>query len=204
MTKQKLPNSLISGGYLKPPAIIEAFKKIDRADFVTEKYKNSAYVNEPLPIGKNQTISQPLTVAFMLELLEPKAGEKILDIGAGSGWTTSLLARIVGEKGRVFGVEIIPELFEFGKKNIEKYPHQNIELFNQSGYNGLSEKAPFDKVLISAAAPEVPKELKEQLVIGGKLVIPVRNSIFEIERKEDNKFKEKEHFEFSFVPLVQN
>ena len=95
---ENLINSLISDGYLKTPLLIEAFKNIDRQDFVPEEYKNSAYINEPLPIGFEQTISQPLTVAFLMELLEPKPGEKILDIGAGSGWSAALLAYVVGKE----------------------------------------------------------------------------------------------------------
>ena len=114
-------NSLIKDGYLKTLEIIEAFKLIDRTDFVLEEYKNEAYVNAPLPIGFGQTISQPLTVAFMLELLEPKAGEKILDVGAGSGWVSALLAKIVGDKGKIIGIERISELKEMAEKNIAKY-----------------------------------------------------------------------------------
>src|SRR3989338_8071025 len=110
MTKEVLIDDLIGGGYLKTPLIIEAFKKIDRADFVSENLRDEAYENYPLPIGFDQTISQPLTVAFMLELLQPQPGEKILDIGSGSGWTTTLLAFCVGKEGRGFGLERIPEL----------------------------------------------------------------------------------------------
>jgi len=220
MSKEQLLKSLISGGYLKTPVIVKAFRKIDRADFVPQDIKDSAYIDNPLPIGHGQTISQPLTVAIMFELLDPKPGQKILDIGFGSGWTTVLLAHIVGDKGKVFGIEIIPEIYEFGKRNIEKYPHSNIKLFNQSGREGLPPEAPpapsglsqawsrgvegFDRILVSASAQEIPEPLKKQLKIGGKLVIPVRNSIFEIERKEDNEFEEKEHFGFTFVPLVKD
>ena len=104
-TKESLIKDLISGGYLKNPFLIEVFEKIDRADFVPVNLRNDAYLNQPLPIGFGQTISQPLTVAFMLELLEPKPTEKILEVGAGSGWVSALLAQIVGEKGRVCAIE---------------------------------------------------------------------------------------------------
>ena len=100
---ENLIESLIKDGYLKTPSIIEAFKNIDRADFVPEECKGDACVNAPLPIGFEQTISQPLTVAFMIELLEPKPGERILDIGSGSGWVTAILAYIVGSEGKVIG-----------------------------------------------------------------------------------------------------
>ncbi|MDO8574129.1 MAG: protein-L-isoaspartate O-methyltransferase [bacterium] len=227
MSNEELINNLILNGYLKTPAIIQAFKKVDRADFVPDNMKNLAYINDPLPIGHGQTISQPLTVAIMFELLNPKPGQKILDIGFGSGWTTAMLANIVHSqpesKGLVVALEIIPEIFEFGKKNIEKYHFKNVELFNQSGYEGLPKEAPpsllarrspegegeslaegFDRILVSASTQEVSESLKKQLKIGGKLVIPVRNSIFEIKRKEDDEFEEKEHFGFSFVPFIEN
>ena len=122
MEYENLIDSLIKDGYLKTPEIIEAFKAIDRANFVSNELKGDAYLNVPLSIGFGQTISQPLTVAFMLELLQPKKGEKILDVGAGSGWTIALLAFIVGDPpaggGKIIGVERIPELKEMAEKNI--------------------------------------------------------------------------------------
>ncbi len=116
-----LIDDLIKEGWLKTPEIIDAFRKIKRADFLPDDIKYLADVNEAFPIGFGQTISQPLTVAFMLELLQPKAGDKILDVGAGSGWTTALLAYCVSQKGRVIAVEIVPELAEFGRNNVAKY-----------------------------------------------------------------------------------
>src|SRR4030042_1309162 len=117
----ELIDYLIQEGWLKTPKIINAFQEIKRIDFLTEEVKDLAKSDEALPIGYGQTISQPLVVAFMLELLQPQEGEKILDIGFGSGWTSALLASIVGEKGKGIAVEFIPELAEFGKKNISKY-----------------------------------------------------------------------------------
>ena len=195
-------DELISQGYLKTPRIVRAFRKIDRADFVRPEFLNSAYANAPLPIGEGQTISQPLTVAFMLELLQPKPGDKILDVGSGSGWTTALLAEIVGRKGRVLGIEIVPELRRFGKENIKKY-FIAVEILGVNGSKGYKKQAPYDKILVSAAAGKTPAELKNQLKISGRLVIPVKNSIWLIERLGKNQFREKEHFVFAFVPLVK-
>jgi len=200
-----LIEKLIKMGYLKTPRIISAFRKIKRADFLPEELKNLAELNEPLPLGFGQTISQPLTVAFMLELLQPEKGDKILDVGAGSGWTTSLLAEIVGNKGKVYAIEIIKELKKLGENNARKYNFVNkgiAEFIHGDGSKGLLEKSPFDKILVSASAEKIPAKLKEQLKIGGRLVIPVRDSIFLIVRKTD-KFEEKEFFGFSFVPLVK-
>ncbi|MGB9681196.1 MAG: protein-L-isoaspartate O-methyltransferase family protein, partial [Minisyncoccia bacterium] len=120
-SKEELIKELIEEGVLKSPKLIEAFLKIDRKDFVLEDLKEYAYLNQPLSIGFGQTISQPLVVAFMLELLEVQEGEKILDIGSGSGWTTALLSYLTGEKGKVFAIERIPELKEFGEENVKKY-----------------------------------------------------------------------------------
>jgi len=162
MQVDKLINDLTGGGYLKTDKIVEAFRKIKRADFVLEKDKAEAYSNYPLAIGFGQTISQPLTVAFMLELLSPQAGEKILDIGSGSGWTVALLAELVGSQGRVYGLEVIDELVEFAKNNVEKYSFikKGIAFVWQGdGYEGLSDLSPFDKIIVSAAAPTVPVRL---------------------------------------------
>jgi protein-L-isoaspartate(D-aspartate) O-methyltransferase len=199
-----LVDELIKLGYLKTPEIISAFRKIKRVDFVREQDKNLAEINEPLSIGYGQTISQPLTVAFMFELLQPKKGDKILDVGSGSGWTTALLAEIVGEKGKVYAIEIIPELKEFGEKNVSKYnfiKKDIVKFICGDGSKGLPSKKPFDKILVSAAATKIPQPLKEQLSNNGRLVIPVQSSIFLIIKK-DSKYEEKEFFGFSFVPLI--
>ncbi|PIY95629.1 protein-L-isoaspartate O-methyltransferase [Candidatus Jorgensenbacteria bacterium CG_4_10_14_0_8_um_filter_39_13] len=196
---------LIEEGYLRTKSIIEAFQKIDRIDFVLEEYKNEAYGNYPLPIGFGQTISQPLTVAFMLELLEPKPGEKILDVGAGSGWQTSLLAYLAGEQGRVIAIEIIPELKKFAETNIEKYNFIKIgrvELILGDGSKGYQKEAPFDKIIAAAAALSIPPAWKEQLKIGGVIVAPVGQNIVVLKKLNQNEFSQKQYFGFNFVPLV--
>lgn len=207
---KNLVDKLVKEGVLKTPAIIKSFLGNDRKFFVPLELEAEAYVDAPLPIGEGQTISQPYTVAFMMELLEPRQGQKILDVGFGSGWTTAILADIVGKEGRVFGLEIVPELYEFGKTNLSKFNYRNIELRNQSGWEGLPEAAPFDRILVSAAAAEVPETLKEQLKAGGRLVIPVGGSavdygqsIILIKKLGPDEFEEKAHPGFAFVPLVK-
>ena len=201
-----LIDSLIKEGWLKTPRIIEAFRKIKRVDFLPEDKKSLAELNEALPIGSGQTISQPLTVAFMLEKLQPQLGDKILDIGSGSGWTTALLSQIVGLKGRVIAIEIVPELKEFGEKNVAKYNFIEkivAEFILADGSQGYEKEAPYDKVLASASAIKLPQEWKEQLKIEGRIVTPISTSIWLFVKKSKEKVQENEYPGFVFVPLIE-
>lgn len=202
MSQNELTNHLTDTGILKTSRIVDAFRTIDRADFVPRKYLNEAYGDYPLPLGYGQTISQPTTVAFMLEKLQPQAGEKILDVGSGSGWTTALLAQIVGPAGKVCGVEIVPELAELGRKNLANYELNWAEIKLVTGELGCPPLAPFNKILVSAAAEELPDELLSQLKSGGRLVIPIQNSIWQIDKAAAGKFRQQEFPGFVFVPLV--
>jgi len=212
---EHLINQLIQEGYLKTPRIIEAFRAIKREDFLPEDLKNEAEINAPLPIGYGATISQPLTVAFMLELLQPEPGDKILDIGSGSGWQTAMLAHVVGEKGKIFAIERIPELMEFGKKNVDKYKFKNVKFICSDGSRGLEKEAPFDKIICAAAvypvrnivsngAEEIPSAWRDQLKVGGRLVTPVKSSIWSLIKKSQAEFEEQEFPGFAFVPLISD
>ncbi len=182
---------------LKTPSIIDAFKSIDRIDFINKRDKEKAYEDHPLPIAHYQTISQPYTVAFMLELLQAKEESVILDVGCGSCYTTALLAKIAN-KGKVIGVEIIQELIEFCKNNLKKYNFENIEIYN-------ADKIPpnegeFDRILVSASATSLPEELIDVLKENGRMVIPINSSIFLIQ-KIDGQILKEEFYGFAFVPL---
>lgn len=206
-TNEDLVNFLIKDGYLKSPLVIDAFKKIDRGNFVTQENKGMAYENTALPIGKKQTISQPLVVAFMLELLEPKAGERVLEIGSGSGWNTALIAELIGENGKIFSVERIEELHNFAKNNLGKYGFAEkgiIELILGDGSRGYEAGAPYDRIIAAASAEEIPQTWKDQLKIGGRIVAPVKSSILVMDKLTKDDFETKEYFGFSFVPLISS
>jgi protein-L-isoaspartate(D-aspartate) O-methyltransferase len=184
--------------------IEKVIREVRRADFVLPKYYGEVGIDAPLPIGFGQTISQPTTVKMMLEWLNAKTGDKVLDVGSGSGWTTALLSNIVGEKGGVYAVERVPELKEFGEKNCAKAGIKNAKFYlADKKIFGLSKFAPYDRILVSASAQELPQELIEQLKIDGKLVVPVGDSILEISKKTKDDIDIIEHYGFVFVPLIK-
>lgn len=198
----RLVNKLIHDGYLKTDRIIKAFQKVNRADFLPKELEFDAEADVPLPIGYGQTISQPATVAFMLELLQPQNNDKILDIGAGSGWQTALLCELVGPKGRVFSIERIKELKEFGEKNVKKYNYKNVKFMLGDGYKGLKKYAPFDKIIVAAESLELSPAWKEQLKINGRIVAPLKQNLAIADKISNDEFKIKEYPGFLFVPLI--
>ncbi len=193
---------MIENGLLKSPRVIDAFKHVDRKYFIPDEFKKYTYIDKPLPIGDQQTISQPSTVAFMLELLSVKLGDTILDIGSGSGWTTALLCELVGDSGKVFGLERVDKLVEIGQKNLAHF-NKNRECSIQKAGKELGiPSMTFDKILISASAKETPKDLFKQLKIGGIAVMPIQNSIFRFKKLSESKIETQEFPGFIFVPLI--
>ena len=175
---------------------------MDRADFILPEFASTAYRDIPLPIGFGQTISQPFTVAFILDLLKVSPGQSILDIGSGSGWTTALLARLTGPEGKVLGLERLRELVRYGSSNLRRYPFPWATITRAGSALGNPGKE-YDRILVSAAAPHFPEELVDQLKIDGRLVIPVRHSIRTVARTEEGS-KREEIYGFSFVPLIRD
>ena len=209
MGLDELIKSLKKEGVLKSPSILRALKKVDRKKFVPDAEAALAYSDIPLPIGEGQTISQPYTVVFMLELLKPKSGEHIMDIGSGSGWQTGLLANIVGERGKIYAIEIIPSLCELTKKNIAQFPELEgrVEFYCQSAETGLPEISKkicgFDAIISAAEVEKVPKAWREQLKIGGRLLYPRSRSLFFETKNKDGTFSMHLYPGFAFVPFVE-
>ena len=183
--------------------LTRAFHAVARRHFLPIDQQDLADMDVPLPIGYNQTNSQPSTVRRMLEWLDVAPGQVILDIGSGSGWTTALLAHLTGPDGRVDAVELVPELREFGEANCQATGVTNAHFYPATKLFGLPQKAPYDRILVSASANILPPELIEQLRPGGRLVIPVRNTIIVLTKNSDGAIYQQEHDGFVFVPLKQ-
>jgi protein-L-isoaspartate(D-aspartate) O-methyltransferase len=191
--------------YLKSKNVEDALRKYRREFFVPENCRQLAYRDFPISIGFNQTISQPSTVVAMTEALEIKQGEKVLEIGTGSGWQSAILSYLVGEKGHVYTIEILEELAEFARSNLNKVGIKNVEVIVKDGSLGLKEKAPFDKIIVTAACPDVPGPLLEQLKVNGMMVLPIGNLYLQemlVIKKLKDKIEKKSIGDFMFVPLV--
>lgn len=203
-------DKLRRAGHLKNSSIIAAFNKIRREDFLLPKNKKFGDSDEALPIGFGQTNSQPTTMAIMLELLQPQKGDIVLDVGSGSGWSTALLAEIVGPEGRVYGLELIKELKTFGEQNVDRYDfikQSRVKILQGDGYLGLPEYAPFNRILVSAAADSLPSALCEQLAVGGCLVMPIGSQremqdLVRVKKSGDGKLEQTALSGFRFVPLI--
>jgi len=171
--RRQLVEFLKGSGAIKSTAVEIAFLKVKRELFLGKWMEKDAYLDTALPIGSGQTISQPTTIAVMLELLEAGKGMNVLEVGSGSGYVAALLSEIVESNGRVTGMELEEELIGQSKKNLNKQGCKNVEIVKGDGSLGSKEKAPFDRILVSAACPFVPKPLFDQLKEGGRIVAPV-------------------------------
>jgi protein-L-isoaspartate(D-aspartate) O-methyltransferase len=185
-------------------AVRAALGKVERHRLVQDRDRGAAYRNHPLPIGNGQTISQPYIVALSTDLLKLRGGEKVLDVGTGSGYQAAILAEIAS---RVFSIELIPSLGDDARKRLEELGYGNIEVKIGDGYQGWAEKAPFDAIVVTAAAPQVPRALLAQLKPGGRMVIPLGGEgdiqyLNLITKRADGGHDEKRVLPVRFVPLV--
>jgi len=180
--------------------ISAAMTAIDRQGFLPAADRDRAGYDGPLPIGHGQTNSQPRTVEDMLRLLDPRPGQRVLDVGSGSGWTTALLAHLVGTSGHVVGVELEPELVEFGGANLAATGQPWARIEQAGEVLGWPPDAPYDRVLVSADGGSLPDELLDQLAAGGRMVLPVSGRMTLVVR-DGERLVTSEHGAYSFVPL---
>lgn len=203
MNKTQLLQSLKEQDFSKE--IIEAFSKVKRENFLSDRLREYAYEDAALSIGEGQTISQPSTIAIMLSLLQLKKSQKVLEIGSGCGYVLALLSVLVGDKGKVYGIERIKSLADNSKDFLKGY--ENIKIYNKNGIEGLQEKAPFDRIMISAGYDKIPAKLNSQLKENGIIVAPLGKAhekfMMQFQKIKGKLVLKKEIPSFSFVPLIE-
>lgn len=195
---------IIAAKNIKNKNVLEAIRAVPRHLFMDSSFEDHAYQDKAFPIAADQTISQPYTVAFQTELLELKPGDKILEIGTGSGYQTAVLLKL---KAKVFTIERQLELFKKTSIFFKKMGYRPKKFIFGDGYKGLPAEAPFEGIIVTAGAPEIPKALLSQLKIGGKLVIPVGledQIMTRIIRNSEKEFERQEFGSFRFVPLLED
>jgi protein-L-isoaspartate(D-aspartate) O-methyltransferase len=201
--RERMVRGQIRARGIKDEKVLSTMARVPRHLFVPETYQYLAYTDGPLPIGKGQTISQPYIVALMTEALNLSADDRVLEVGTGSGYQAAILAEIVRE---VYSIEIIPELGHKARERLEEMGYNNIQVRIGDGYLGWPEKAPFDAIMVTAAADEIPRPLTDQLKPGGRLCIPVGGiadvqSLLLITKKEKG-LHQQNMIPVRFVPLV--
>lgn len=190
---------------VKDVGVLKAVQKVEREKFVPEKYRDLAYSDNPLPIGHQQTISQPYIVAYMTEHLQISKSHNVLEIGTGSGYQAAILAELAHH---VFTIEIIPELAESAEKVLMELGYENITVRTGDGYKGWPEEAPFDRIMVTAAPNEIPEKLVEQLAPNGRMILPVGGSIFAqylwlVQKDKEGIVTKEKILAVRFVPMVK-
>ncbi|AEE49168.1 protein-L-isoaspartate(D-aspartate) O-methyltransferase [Haliscomenobacter hydrossis] len=188
---------------IKDEKVLEAIGTLPRHFFLDKAFEDHAYLDKAFPIGNDQTISQPYTVAYMTELLEVEKRHKTLEVGTGSGYQACVLAQL---GARVYSIERQKDLYERAKMLLPSMGYPQIRLFYRDGYKGLPEYAPFDRIIVTAGAPYIPEALREQLAVGGVMVIPVgeeEQTMVRVRRIAENLFEEEPLGPFRFVPFVE-
>jgi len=199
--RARMVASQIESRGVRDPAVLRAMRKVPRERFVPAPLRASAYDDRPLPIGLEQTISQPYIVALMTELAQPRAGMKVLEVGTGSGYQAAVLAEIVGS---VVSVEILPELGRRASATLGELGYANVRVIVGDGFDGRPDEAPFDAIVVTAAPERIPPPLLEQLALGGRLVIPVGSSdqeLLVVTRSSDG-YSRRSVIPVRFVPMT--
>lgn len=201
--RQRMVDEQIAARGVTDPRVLAAMAKVERHLFVPPALRKIAYADEPLPIGHGQTISQPYIVAYMTEALRLGSEDRVLEIGAGSGYQAAILAELARE---VYTIELVEPLAEAAREKLASLGYGNIRVICGDGYKGLPEEAPFDAIMVTAAPPEIPTELASQLKTGGRMVVPVGSffqELYLITRTEDG-FESKPLLPVRFVPMVRS
>jgi protein-L-isoaspartate(D-aspartate) O-methyltransferase len=191
------------GRGIKNPRVLDAMATVPRHEFVPEAERKFAYLDEPLPIGYGQTISQPCIVAYMTEQLDPKATDRVLEIGTGSGYQAAILSRLVAE---VYTIEIIEPLAKRADADLKRLGYTNVEVLAGDGYKGWPERAPFDAIIVTCAPDHIPRPLVDQLREGGRMIIPVGPPEFQqlyLLRKTGTKIEQQAVLPVRFVPMTR-
>lgn len=200
--REKMVREQIESRGVEDPAVLAAMRSVPRHEFVPESSRGAAYQDRPLPIGLGQTISQPYIVAVMSELAGIEKGSKVLEIGTGSGYQAAVIDEIAGE---VYSIEIVGELAKSASETLERLGYDKAHIRHGNGYEGWPEQAPFDAILVTAAPPEVPSALLEQLAINGRLVVPVGEHFqqLEVHTRTKDGIRRESVFAVRFVPMVE-
>jgi len=201
-TKEDMIQEQLKGRGISDERVLNAMKTIDRELFVPDEYKEEAYRDGPLPIGRGQTISQPYIVAYMAQVLNPDPDDKILEVGSGCGYNAAVLSQLAAE---VYSVEIVEWLAKFARENLNSAGIKNVKVRHGDGYEGWEEKGPFDHIILTATAPHIPDSLKKQLKVGGKILGPFTNSsekLMVLEKTGEDEFKKHDLIHVRFVPMT--
>lgn len=201
-TKQEMIEKHIIKRGVKNPTVLQAMESVERRNFVPEDLKEFAYEDGPLPIGKGQTISQPYIVAFMAEALKLNKSDVVLEVGAGCGYNAAVMGKLAA---KVYTMEIVEWLAETAQHNLDKEGCENVYVRFGDGYRGWPEKGPFDAIVLTAACPQIPKPLKEQLKIGGKIIAPIgsiRQELILLEKLEERKYRQRTLLPVRFVSMT--
>jgi protein-L-isoaspartate(D-aspartate) O-methyltransferase len=199
--RERMVKEQIAARGVKDPKTLEAMRRVPRHLFVPPELASQAYEDHPLPIGHGQTISQPYIVAFMTEALDLAGDETVLEVGTGSGYQAAVLGEIAEH---VYSIEIVEPLAEESARRLKRLGYSNVEVRAGDGYEGWPEAAPFDAIIVTAAAPRIPEPLKEQLADGGRLIIPVGDAWQELVllTRRGDRFDEKSVLPVRFVPMT--
>jgi len=204
---KKLRKLLVEGleGFVPDEKVLRAMLRVPRHRFVPEHEQRAAYIDRPLEIGHGQTISAPHMVAIMCEILELAEGHKVLEIGAGSGYNSAVMAELVGKTGHIYTVERIESLASFARKNLKETGYNNVTVLLENGSMGYPSYAPYDRIAVTCAAPYIPETLLEQLKPGGIMVIPVGSysqELIRVKKDSNGNIRKKKKGEVIFVPMI--